>query len=1516
MRVREFARHSVSVTEPVIVNAYMKEKEYLCSLDMDKLLAGFRETAGLPECAERYSGGWENTELSGHTLGHYMVALAQIYAAEQSEDIKERLEYILSELGRCQAADGYLFTSGQEIFEKLEQGGLAYMPWYTMHKILTGLLAVYRLTGMEDALSIGKKLGDWIAERVLKWTDKERKKVLCIADGGMNDCLYELYKITGKEDYVEAAEQFDEPDLYEKIAAGKDILQNKHAGNTIPKILGALNRYMALGASQVRYLETAKAFFDMVTKEHTYITGGNGELEHFRAPGELAADRTQYNCEACSAYNMIKLAERLYAVTGEKRYMDYYEQTLMNAVLGSQNPENGMVAFFQPMATGYFKTFATPFDKFWCCTGTGMESFTNLGSGIYHTTGDGIYVNLYVSSVLEEDGAGLKLTQTVDFDKYDSAEFLLEMEDTKNYTLYFRMPEWCGEDVKVTVNGETVKYSVKNGYLCPEGRCKDGDRIVLDFYPEIKLHTLPDMENCAAVTYGPFVLAAGLGREDMTTERIRRTNVTVSTKNVAVRERVVLQEGLKLSEWFADCKANFVKADGEFAFSIKGTDADEHLVFIPYYKKYDERYGIYFDYYDDENLPEDLRALIEEQKRLEEERLAEEAEAARLAEEERLRLEEEERLRQEEEQKRLEEAERRRQAEEEERARQQAEEAERQRQEEEERIRLAAEAEAEHRRQEAEEEERRRKEAEEAERQRLESAAEEQRNIEAEARRIAAQNVADAERAAELAEAKLREEEANLQAAKLAAERAEAEAAAQKAEAEAARLRREAEEEERIRLEMEAEDRRKKEEEERRLAEEEAERQRLIEEAEEQKRIETEARQIAAQKVADAERAAELAEAEARQAAAQTVADAERAADLAEAKRREEEENLQAAKLAAERTEAEAATLKAEAEVETAKAMKAEGILKQEKVHQESEKVHKAADKAADKEKKKALKKRRKKQRRAYRDFSVLKTVLWVVGALALIVVLYFFATPISKGFFIGKNAVDTFFEEKLPTVAKTLKIKGNGHGMPVFKGKTVYLKEDAENYVKTAVLPQGYSASVVRLNGKQYICVEGNGLKTYYLNEIAENESKHIYLEKGDKKAMYFKEYSFENPASLCPISGTFNTIGTAQYVFISADGTEIQILDAGTLKECRVTVQTETLMEVLNVSDYAEAEQNVRISMTVEDVPYTFDVMKKSGLTVPDDYRLTLDSVRYVTKEQGIGFKACVMSAGMYLGEVAGTLDYVAGGYVPAEVIFYGYADEEYVNGGESPVLTATHYQGTENDRYEVIGDKGEHLLIPIADDIPRNDYDETMPSVKGIDVSEEQGKIDWEKVADSGVEYAMIRVGERGSKTSGKCELDSYFKKNAKGAADAGIGVGVTFVSRATTVKEAQEEAQYVLKQIKDYTITWPVALDTTEAVGAGTTRASGLSAEDRTACAEAFLKEIEAGGYTAVLYTDARWGAFKLDLEELSDYDMWYNSEGTTMTYPYRYTMQKYDSDGEVLGITKGTGMNYGFVNYGE
>ena len=508
-----------------------------------------------------------------------------------------------------------MFASPEELFDRLERGEPAWVPWYTMHKILAGLLSAYQLGKCPQALEIAVKLGMWVYGRTSAWTDEVRDRVLLIEYGGMNDCLYELYKETGRKEFAEAAAKFDETELFRQVSEGKDVLCGKHANTTIPKFLGALNRYFALGESESFYLKAARSFFDIVIENHTYITGGNSEWEHFRKPGTLGKERTRCNCETCNTYNMLKLAEGLFFVTGEKRYMDFYERTFLNAVLGSQNPETGMTMYFQPMAAGYFKTYSTPFENFWCCTGTGMENFTKLNSAIYHTGENCLYVDLYLASVLHDEKLNLDLIQKTDLNHFDRILFMLTMTEEKSFTLAFRIPDWTKQRFELKVNGEPVDYEVRKGYILLNRSWGPEQQISLQFFPEITLHPLPDEPFCAAVTYGPFVLAAGLGQSNMTTE-LTGVNVTIPTKNVPVREQILIKN-ISVREWFSGCRKNFVRLEGEVAFFLFGTDADGELLFTPYYKHYNDRYGIYFDYVAEAGMTDgELQELAKKQKEI------------------------------------------------------------------------------------------------------------------------------------------------------------------------------------------------------------------------------------------------------------------------------------------------------------------------------------------------------------------------------------------------------------------------------------------------------------------------------------------------------------------------------------------------------------------------------------------------------------------------------------------------------------------------------------------------------------------------------------------------------------------------------------------------------------------------------------------------------------------------------------------------------------------------------------
>lgn len=1233
MLIRNFSLNQVELCDPVLENAVRKEQEYLRSIDSDRLLAGFMKTAGLETMAECYPGGWEDAEIAGHTMGHYLTALSQLYRATGAVDLEERLDYILRKLSECQSESGFLFASGEELFDRLEREESAWVPWYTMHKVLSGLISAYRLAKRPQALEIAVKLGMWVHARATGWTEDIRNRVLAVEYGGMNDCLYELYKETGRKEFAEAAERFEEEDLFHRIADGKDILAGKHANTTIPKFLGALNRYIALGESESFYFIAAKSFFDIVTQNHTYVTGGNSEWEHFRTPGTLGKERTACNCESCNTHNMLKLAERLFLVTGEKRYMDYYERTLLNAVLGSQNPETGMTMYFQPMATGYFKVYSSPYDHFWCCTGTGMENFTKLNSSIYQKEENKVYVNLYLGSVLRDEANKLTLTQKTDLAHFDSIQFTIEFGEEKDMTFAFRIPEWTNQRFELKLDGETVDYSVQKGYILLHRTWKQKQVLSLQFFPEIALECLPDAPYSAAATYGPFALAAGLGRADMTTD-VTGVNVTVPTKNVPVREQILIKNsGVK--EWFGECRKNFVKKEGEVAFFLFGTDADGELLFTPYYKHYEERYGLYFDYVSEAGLS---------------------------------------------------------------------------------------------------------------------------------------------------------------------------------------------------------------------------------------------------------------------------------AGELSEFQKKQKDVAILA---------------------EKEKQMEQDALLKEPDETREDRK--KAVKKEIKEEKKQA------KQMKTRRRNTTKLVLVHVAGALVVLFLLYVFAGPLGK----VKRGLDGVLRKTMPGVAEVFGVAektGDETGVDgteeTKQPSVVRCVEDAAAYVENVQLPTGYQAFVTELSGKQYICVEGKGLRAYYLNEVQEEASQYIYLESLTGKAVYFWNYSFDVPESLCFERGVHNAAGVEQYVYKENDTAEgLHLLDVKSLQEHNVLGYKTELALLADVVAYTEVGDSMLLDTVIQDVSYVFSVPRVgSSFDVADYIPYADHKLTYTLEQDGIGFESYLVSAGVYLGKVDGLLGLVGQSYKVMELNFFAYGEEDYGDVGKDLVINGVTFEDTKKERMKITGDLGEKLLIPVRTDVDRNTYlpegfvkdengqytyaeDGKVVSIKGVDVSKYQEKIDWQAVAADGVEFAMIRLGFRGMGTNGTCELDPYFKQNMEGAKAAGIDVGVYFFTQATTVAEAKEEAKFVIDSLKGYDVTWPVVFDTEKITSYEKARANVLPKEVRTACAKAFLEEIKAAGYTPMLYAGTNWTIMKLDMSQLDDYEFWYAYYGDDIYYPYDFQMWQYSASGTVAGIKGKADMNISFVDYG-
>lgn len=206
-----------------------------------------------------------------------------------------------------------------------------------------------------------------------------------------------------------------------------------------------------------------------------------------------------------------------------------------------------------------------------------------------------------------------------------------------------------------------------------------------------------------------------------------------------------------------------------------------------------------------------------------------------------------------------------------------------------------------------------------------------------------------------------------------------------------------------------------------------------------------------------------------------------------------------------------------------------------------------------------------------------------------------------------------------------------------------------------------------------------------------------------------------------------------------------------------------------------------------------------------------------------------------------------------------------------------------------------------------------EEGIVTYKGIDVSRYQGEIDWEKVKNDGVDYAIIRVGIRGY-SEGAIIEDERFLENIENAQSQGVKVGVYFFTEAINETEALEEAEFVLEKIKDYQITYPVYLDVEDVKSAGC-RTNNLTMEERTTLAKIFLDKVAEAGYTPGIYGNLRSYMLMLDLTQLEEYDKWFASYSLPIYYPYDFQMLQYGEDGKIAGIKEKVDVNISFRDYG-
>jgi DUF1680 family protein len=519
---------------------------------VDRLLAVFRRNAGLDTRGALPPGNWEGfghpdeqawsehdypgrelaptaNLLRGHYAGHFLSMLAIAAAGSGDPLLHSKAEEFVAGLGEVQAAlaatgryshPGFLAAYGEWQFSRLEDFapyGEIWAPYYTCHKIMAGLLDAHEHTGNAQALDIAATMGHWVHGRLAHLEPERRQRMwsLYIAGefGGMNETLARLSTAAGESLFLETATFFDQERLLEAGSARTDVLTDMHANQHLPQLIGYVDEYELTG--ERRYLEAAVGIWEQIVPGRTYAHGGTGESELWGPPHTVAGDVGHRNAETCAGYNLLKLARKLFGHTLDPRYMDYYERTVLNHILGSRrairsdtSPE---VTYMFPVHPGAFREYDNVGT---CCGGTGLENHVKYQDTVYFRGPDELYVNLLVDSDLDWDDAGLHLRLESRFPLGERVTLHLDAldgtaPDGTERRLHLRVPSWATGDLELRLNdAPTGTDPVPGGYVAVDRAWRAGDRLELTTPVQLRAEpTFDDPRQCALML-GPTLLLA------------------------------------------------------------------------------------------------------------------------------------------------------------------------------------------------------------------------------------------------------------------------------------------------------------------------------------------------------------------------------------------------------------------------------------------------------------------------------------------------------------------------------------------------------------------------------------------------------------------------------------------------------------------------------------------------------------------------------------------------------------------------------------------------------------------------------------------------------------------------------------------------------------------------------------------------------------------------------------------------------------------------------------------------
>lgn len=581
--------------------------EVLLQYDVERLLAGYRKEAGLPEKAARYPN-WEG--LDGHVGGHYLSALAINYAATGNKECGQRMQHMVDELKSCQNANAIKYPdwgkgyagavpNGPGLWPKIKSGDIAavwkyWVPWYNVHKTYAGLRDAWLYAGSEDARNVFLKFCDWAIDLTTTLSEKQMQQMLDNEHGGMNEIFADAYQMTGDKKYLVAARRFSHHELLYPLEKRIDNLDNKHANTQVPKAIG-FERIGEL-AHDDPYKNAGRFFWETVSGTRSLSLGGNSRREFF--PGAASCYdfvNEVEGPESCNTYNMLKLSQALFRLQPEARYMDFYERGLYNHILSTQHPGHGGYVYFTPARPRHYRVYSAPNEAMWCCVGSGMENHGKYGEQIFTHCSDSLFLNLFIAASLNWKAKGVTLKQETSFPDEAQTQLTITGGSSK-FTLMVRYPSWVEKGaLKILVNGKPVTYAQQpSSYISITRIWKKGDVVNVLLPMRTTIEHMPNVKEYIAIMRGPILLAAKTGKEDL----VGLVAGDGRWGHIAGGEKLPVDKApILINEQIEQIANNLVPVEGRpmvFTFKQQKIINKEQLVLEPFFRIHDARYMMYW----------------------------------------------------------------------------------------------------------------------------------------------------------------------------------------------------------------------------------------------------------------------------------------------------------------------------------------------------------------------------------------------------------------------------------------------------------------------------------------------------------------------------------------------------------------------------------------------------------------------------------------------------------------------------------------------------------------------------------------------------------------------------------------------------------------------------------------------------------------------------------------------------------------------------------------------------------